>query len=171
MAKRTYTDQDMANVYCALQVNDSNVARSARDTGVPESTVRDWRATWERDGGAPDHIIELAAVSAANVVIDLTRVRDKAIAELERMIDSGEVKPAQLVATIGMSEDKIRLAKGLATSRSESVRVEIDPKEIRDQLASYIRDAAALADQRDKDINEGEGAEIIQLRQELPTGT
>lgn len=171
MAKRTYTDRDMANVYVALRVNNDNVARSARDTGVPESTVRDWRATWERDGGAPQHIIELAAGAATDFVIDATRLRDKALAELERLIDSGEVKPAQLIAAIAVTEDKIRLAKGLATSRSESVRVEIDPKEIRDQLASYIRDAAALADQRDKDINEGEGAEIIQLRPELQTGT
>lgn len=171
MSKRTYTDRDMANVYVALRVNNDNVARSSRDTGVPGSTIRDWRDTWERDGGAPQEIIELAAGAATDFVIDATRLRDKALAALEALIDSGEVKPAQLVATIAVAEDKIRLAKGLATSRSESVRVDIDPKEIRDQLAAYIHDATRLADQRDKDINAGEGAEIIQLRPELQTGT
>lgn len=154
-------------MYCALQVNSGNIARSARDTGVPQSTVRDWRDTWERDGGAPEHIIHLAANAAADVVLDLTRVRDKAIAELERMIDSGEVKPAQLVATIGMSEDKIRLAKGLATSRSETVHSLPDPETLREQLQSYVLETLATTDKRDADINEGEGAEIIPIRQEL----
>jgi transposase-like protein len=171
VAKRTYTDRDMANVYVALRVNNDNIARSARDTGVPESTVRDWRSTWERDGGAPQNIIEMAAGAATDFVIDATRLRDKALAELERLIDSGEVKPAQLIAAVAVTEDKIRLAKGLATSRSESVRVDVDPKEVRDQLAKYIQDAIAVTDARDKDINEGEGAEIIQLRPELQTGT
>lgn len=167
MAKRTYTDRDRANVYVALRVNSDNIARSSRDTGVPEATIRDWRDMWVRDGGAPQEIIELAAGAATDFVIDATRVRDKAIAELERLIDSGEVKPAQLVATIGMTEDKIRLAKGLATSRSETVQTLPDPEELRDMLGRYIVETLAKTDERDADINEGEGAEIIPIRREL----
>lgn len=167
MSKRTYTDQDMANVYVALRVNNDNIARSSRDTGVPQSTVRDWRETWSRDGGAPEHILELAAGAATDFVIDATRVRDKALAALERMIDSGEVKPAQLVATIGMSEDKIRLAKGLATTRSETVQTLPDPEKLRAMLGTYITETLAKTDERDADINDGEGAEIIPIRREL----
>lgn len=165
MARRTYTDQDRANVYVAMRVNDGNIARSSRDTGVPEATVRDWRDTWERDGGPTAEVLELAAGAATDFVIDATRVRDKALAELERQIDAKEVKPAQLIAAVGMAEDKIRLAKGLATSRSETVQKLPDPEELRSKLAEYIIDALSKADERDEDIKHSEGAEIIPFRE------
>lgn len=165
MARRTYTDQDRANVYVAMRVNDGNIARSSRDTGVPEATVRDWRDTWEREGGPSTEVLELAAGAATDFVIDATRVRDKALAELERQIDAKEVKPAQLIAAVGMAEDKIRLAKGLATSRSETVQKLPDPEELRSKLAEYIIEALSKADERDEDIKHSEGAEIIPFRE------
>lgn len=165
MAKRTYTDQDRANVYVALRVNNDNIARSSRDTSVPEATIRDWKNAWERDGGAPQEILELAAGAATDFVIDATRVRDKALLELERLIDNREVKPAQLIAAVGMSEDKIRLAKGLATSRSETVQRLPDPEELRAKLHEYIVETLVKTDERDADIRDSEGAEIIPFKE------
>lgn len=167
MARRTYTDQDRANVYVAMRVNNENIARSSRDTTVPEATIRDWRDTWARDGGPPSEVLELAAGTATDFVIDATRVRDKALAELERQIDARDVKAAQLIAAVGMAEDKIRLAKGLATSRSETVQTKVDPEAFRAEFEKYITDTLAKTDERDADINQGEGAEIIPIRREL----
>lgn len=167
MARRTYTDQDRANVYVAMRVNNDNIARSSRDTSVPEATIRDWRDSWERDGGPPPEVLELAAGAATDFVIDATRVRDKALAELERQIDSREVKAAQLIAAVGMAEDKIRLAKGLATSRSETVQTLPDPETLRETLHQYIMDTLAKSDERDTDIRDSEGAEIIPIHREL----
>ena len=167
MAKRTYTDQDRANVYVAMRVNNENIARSSRDTTVPEATIRDWRDTWARDGGPPQEVLELAAGTATDFVIDATRVRDKALAELERQIDARDVKAAQLIAAVGMAEDKIRLAKGLATSRSETVQTLPDAEKLRELMQGYVRDTLLATDERDQDINDGEGAEIIPIDREL----
>ena len=171
MARR-YTDRDRANVYVAMTVNNGNIARSARDTAVPEATIRDWRDTWDRDGGPSSDVLALAAGAATDFVIDASRIRDKALAALERLIDQGEVKPAQLVATIGMSEDKIRLAEGLATSRSETVQTLPSANELREKLKEYVLDALRVTDERDKDIRDGRVTEIIPLKelQKTPGG-
>lgn len=158
MAKRTYSDEQRANVYFALQVNNDNIARTSRDTGVPEATVRDWRATWERDG-VPPEVLNVSENIATDFVEAAEEVRDLALDELRRQIVAGEVKAAQLIATVGVLEDKIRLGKGLATSRSETVHA-VDPAAIRKELEAYVLDAINTEAEREQDIIDAEFEEI-----------
>jgi len=52
--RRAYDALDHAAVHNALTRNQDNVKRTARETGVPENTVRRWRNHW-RVSGAPSH--------------------------------------------------------------------------------------------------------------------
>lgn len=158
MAKRIYTDEQRASVYFALQVNNDNIARTSRNTGVPEATVRDWRATWERDG-VPPEILNISEAVASDFVEAAEEVRDLALDTLRQQIVRGEVKAAQLIATVGVLEDKIRLGKGLATSRSETVHA-VDPAAIRKELEAYVLGALEAEAEREQDIIDAEFEEI-----------
>lgn len=163
MARRLYTDEERASVYVALAVNDGNVARSARDTGIAESTVRDWKFTWEREG-VPLEVQTLADSIATGFVADAERVRDKALKALELAIDTGELKNDKLITVVGVLEDKIRLGKGLATSRSETVHSLPDPQEVQHQLAAAVLQVLSTAKERELDIID---AEIVEETSDL----
>lgn len=166
MARRLYTDEERASVLVALTVNDGNVARSSRDTGVAESTVRDWKQQWDREG-VPLELQTLADSIATGFVHDAERVRDKALKKLEDAIDAGEVKAQNLITVVGVLEDKIRLGKGLATSRKETVHSLPDPQEVQQQLAGAVYAILDAAQKRELDIID---AEVVETSPEaLPT--
>ena len=160
MARKVYSDEQKAAAFLAWTVNNGNVRRSARDSGVPESTVRDWVKVWKVDGPEPE-LLEITNKIAGDFVDEATRVRDKALASLERSIDSGELKDEKLITVVGVLEDKIRLGKGLATSRSETIQPAFDVNEIKELLADYVVNTLADTKQRKNEMFEAGVEEII----------
>lgn len=164
MSKRTYTDQNRAAVYAALQVNNGNVKRSARETGVPISTVRDWKREWE-DGGLPEEVSEALPQVVEDIVEAFVRVRDKGLLELERQIERGDLKGSALVAAVGMMTDKIRLYQGQATQVREE-RMELPPPEqLRELVAGFFSGIVSAADERAGEIIEAEAWESADNRE------
>lgn len=157
-SRKTYTPEEMARAYVVLETNQGNVKRTARDCNLPESTIRRWRDTWQEDG-PPD--LDVVTEATGDFVEDAERVRDKALRVLEGKLDSAT--PSALVATIGMLQDKVSIAKGLATSRTETVHALPSPQEIADTLGAVLQGAILAAKARDHDIVD---AELI----ELPSG-
>lgn len=149
-SKRIYTEADKAAVYVALTVNDGNIRRTSLNTAVPESTIREWRDAWKNGEPTPDP--DLIEGSATEFIEEAEGVRDLALRTLRQQIEKGEVKAAQLVATVGMLEDKIRLGRGLATSRSETVHSLPEPEEYMDALREYLVDALKQHKEREQDI-------------------
>ena len=88
------------------------------------------------------------------------RVRDKALTVLEGKLN--DATPSALVATIGMLQDKVSIARGLATSRNETVHALPAPAEIAAALGAVLQGALQAAQARDRDIID---AEVIR---ELP---
>jgi transposase-like protein len=160
-----YTEQDRARVFVVLTANGGNVKRTARDTGLPISTVGLWKRAWEEQG-PPD--VNEVEVAAGDFVDSAARVRDKALAELERKIP--DATPSALVATVGMLQDKISLARGLATSRSETVHALPPAEDIAKALSEAFQVAIDSARLRDAEIID---AEVIDLssRRELTAAT
>ena len=165
MAKRSYTDAERAAVYAALTASNGNVKRSARETNIPISTVRDWKTLWEREG-FPEALQEVYEQVVEDIVDSLQRVRDKSLLELERLVDNHELKGRDLLVAVGMLTDKIRLYKGEATSRSESRMQLPEPEEIRQLMAGFFTDAVADAQERAAEIDDADW-EPIPVR-ELP---
>lgn len=150
-SRKTYTPEQMAHAYVVLETNQGNVKRTARDCNLPESTIRRWRDLWLEEG-PPD--IEAVAQEVTDFVEDAERVRDKALKVLEGKLDSAT--PSALVATIGMLQDKVSIAKGLATSRNETVHTLPSPEEIAGTLGAVLQGAIQAARARDYDIIEAE---------------
>lgn len=156
MGYRTYTDEDKASVFVALSVNEGNITRTSRDTGIPQSTVRDWKKEWEAEG-VPEELRAEAQEQATEIVAVMERVRSKALNLLEGRLH--EAKPKELATIFGIVDDKIRLAIGLATSRSVTVHALPSPAEMRELFVGMVQGAIEAQSMRQQDIVD---AEIIE---------
>jgi hypothetical protein len=54
--RRRYPDDDQASILAALAANGGNVARTARQLGVPRGTLQQWGHRW----GVPPDVAQLA---------------------------------------------------------------------------------------------------------------
>lgn len=145
-----------------LTVNDGNVKRTARGLAVPESTVRRWRDMW-RDDGPPD--LDVVEEAATTFVIEAERVRDRALQILDGKLEGAT--PSALVAVVGVLTDKVAVARGLATSRTEHIQALPPPEEIAKSLAQVLQGAIAAAQERQSDISDAEFTEVNETLPEL----
>jgi transposase-like protein len=145
----------MARAYMVLETNQGNVKRTARDTGLPESTIRNWRDMWAEDG--PPDVADVTLV-VTDFVANAERVRDKALTVLEGKLDAAT--PSALIAVVGTLQDKVSIARGLATSRTEVQHALPSPEEIAKTLGAVLQGAIQAAQARDADIID---AELIEL--------
>lgn len=149
MSRRTYSDEEKAAVYVAWITNDKVMKRTARSTGIPESTLRKWIAEWE-ENGPPNEQIEMIGEIAGEFVEAATIVRDEALVQLRAKLPKAKV--SELVAAVGMLTDKLNMAKGLATSRTEHVAALPPAEEVAQVLGTALRQALQAAQERDADI-------------------
>lgn len=167
--KSPYTDAEMARVYVTLTTNDGNIKRTARDTGVPASTVRQWRNRWEAEGPPPMELVEAEVQGFLDEAIAVRgmslRVLRKKVELLEK--DPDRVKVAELTTLMGVLDDKITRAQGLATGRVEHVHRLPSPDEIRAALGGLAQGAIEAAKARQADIIDAEIVE--QSPRELPS--
>lgn len=165
MAKTTYSDQDLARLYVSLSANEGNVKRTARDTGIPESTVRSWKKKWDDGEAPPQADVELAVTTFTE---DAERVRDKALKAIEEKIPTAKV--GELTTLVGVLDDKITRARGLATGRVEHVHALPDADEIRRTLGAVLQGTLQAAAAREEDIIDAEVIEE-QAVKALPSTT
>jgi hypothetical protein len=147
---RAHTEEQRAAVWIGLQANNGNVARTSRETGVPKATIRDWKRKW--DDEPPTFEAAVLDVAHSDFVERAEAVRDKLLVIYEKAVDAGEVKADKLPIHIGILDDKVRLHRGLATSRSESTVALPKPEEVRELFSGLIRGAIEAAVARDQDI-------------------
>lgn len=164
---RAYDESDRASVFLALQVNKGNVARTHRDTGVPEQTIRDWKKQFETDG--PPNL-ELVEEIRGDFLDSAERVRDKLIQSYEKALDGGKINPDKMPVHIGILTDKIQLLRGMATSRSEqSVALPSadQMRELAGGVFNAMLEAVSKQDERSQDIIEAEYSEVENNPKEL----
>ena len=107
MGRATYTDADKAKVYVVLTTNDGNVKRTARETGVPENTVRRWKK-WFEDNGPPN--LEEVEAQAGDFVATANEVRFLAI---ESMVQKHYDGPTLPTMSTGATDMAYLRAKGI----------------------------------------------------------
>lgn len=150
--RATYTEQDKARVYVALTANDGNVKRSARETGVPENTVRRWKKEFETKPPSSEAVE--TEVTSGDYVGQLTQVRNEALTELRKKIPT--MSGQQLAVAFGILEDKLTRARGLATERTEHVHRLPSPEEIALAGQMLAQGALEAAKIRQREIAEAE---------------
>lgn len=160
---RTYTEADRAKVYIVLASNDQNVKRTARETGIPENTVRRWKQLFIQNG--PPVIEEDLVRDVGDFLETAEKTRWKAIQVLDQKIP--DAKPSELITIVGVLSDKIDRVKGLAIGRVEHVHALPSPDEIRESLGAALQGVLDAAQQRQHEIID---AEIVEQSQsgELP---
>lgn len=154
MSKTEWSEQDKADAYVVWVMNEHNVRRTSRETGVPHGTLRYWVREWEENGPPDTSVVEKAA---EGFVESASRVREKAIAKLEELIPQAEVKQLSAVATVvGIMDDKIRLASGLATKRTETVHTLPSREDMKELMGGFVDGLVGAAEARAAEIVDGE---------------
>jgi transposase-like protein len=164
--RTTYSDTDRATVLTSLQINDGNIKRTARETGIPISTVRNWKATWDTDG-IPDTVAEAQVVTLDAFVNEATEVRNMLLARMRDL--APESKNLREVATaLGILDDKIVRAKGQPTQRTEHVQGLLpSPDEFRAALGGWMQGVLDAQNTRDRDFIEAD-AVVVEPVKALP---
>lgn len=167
MANRaTYTQEDKARVYVVLSANDGNVKRTARETGMPESTVSRWKREFAKEPPSTE-LVETAVSDFVGEADDLRMQGLKALkGKLDLLIQNPkDVNVGQVTTMIGILTDKIDRAAGLATSRVEHEH-RLNSSDIREALVGFVQDMQSLSKSREEEIQD---AEIIE-QPALPPG-
>lgn len=163
-----YSASDRAVVYAALEANNGNIKRTARETGYPVSTVRDWKTEWERKGVQQEIVDALPAV-VGDFVDDATRVRNKLLMRLEQLADRGELDGRTIVPALGMLTDKIRAYQGLDAKTEHHHTVDIPAlAEIEAKLETALGQLVAVGTRRQEVLDEVVDLEPSQYRELQP---
>jgi transposase-like protein len=156
--KSPYSEQDKARVYTALLGNDGNVKRTARDTSVPENTVRRWKADFVENPPS----VEATEAAVGEFIGDAKRVRNKAVLEIERQIDAHEMKGAALVTTVGVLDDKIMRVEGVVSKHQvDHVHHLPSAEEARELLGGLLTGALVAGRLRQAELVEADLKEQV----------
>ena len=151
MARNVYNDEQRALVKVTLEANGGNVKRTARETGIPIMTVRDWKKKWEREG-VPATVSEALPAVIDEFVGRATSIRNKMLDKLDEEVPN--MKGRDLIVGIGVLTDKVRLVEGKATSRTEHDSPGSLPVEqVRELFAGFAKGIVEAAQQRDSEIS------------------
>ena len=163
--KSNWSSEDKAAAYVVWLANDKNIRRTARETGVAHTTLRYWVADW-KESGPPDDVAEHVQSQAEGFVEHASRIRLSAMEKLEELIPQAEVKQMGTLGTIaGIMDDKIRLAQGLATKRTETTYVLPSREEMRGLMSGFVDGLVNAAEDRASEIVDSEV--IIEEQPEL----
>lgn len=139
-----YSEEQKVSTYIAYRLEGHNAEAASRVTGVPAATIRKWVSEWNATGYIPGQ--EAWVTQTVQGFADkATKVRDKALARLEKQIDKAE-NIGQIVTVIDKLDNKIRLTAGQATSIVEERKIDADA--ISAALAKYIDEAAQATIER-----------------------
>lgn len=144
-----YTPQQEAQVYLNLILNDGNITKTARETGMSRTTIYAWKKRWDTEGLGDD---VRAMVDDQNNLFaaEAEALSFKALAKLAELIEmANEPKHIGMVnAAMGTLFDKVRLSKGLATRKTEHQVTLPSPEEARELLGGLARELGNAAAQR-----------------------
>lgn len=147
-----WTDEDRAAVYVAWISNDKNIRATARQCGIGHTTVAYWVKEWEKNG-PPENLNDRIRANAYEFVHHASSVREKAMKKLEELIPEAEVKQLSAIATVvGIMDDKIRLAQGLATKRTETVHTLPTKEEMKELMSGFADSLVTAAEDRSNEI-------------------
>jgi len=153
--RATYTDEQKASAYVVLASNEGNIKRTSRDTGVPISTLRSWRDEWARLESlpAPEKLDEAIGTFADKA----ETIRMKALNELERQLHTA--KPGDLIKIVGILDDKITRARGLADRTVEHRHLLPSVDELHALVSGFAEASRRSALSRAEDIIDAEVVE------------
>jgi hypothetical protein len=152
MARRLYDEADKSRCLAVLDANGGNVKKTARDTGFPRSTVREW----SQGRGVPEAAAAAVPLERGNLADELEARAWELVGALPGKIASASL--AQTGTVLGIVIDKCRVLRGEPTAITEDVtaaRETLDSK-----LAQLRARAGAPAVSLEPDGSGGEAAPL-----------
>ena len=151
-----WDDEAKAAAYVVWISNGRAIRETARQTGIGHSTIAYWAKAWEKDG-PPDNLNEKIANNVYEFISHASSVREQAMRKLEELIPQAEVKQLSAIATVvGIMDDKIRLASGLATKRTETVHTLPSREDMKELMGGFVDGLIGAAESRASEIIDGE---------------
>jgi transposase-like protein len=151
-----WSAQDKAAAYVLWISNDKNVRKTSRECNIPHGTFRYWVREWE-ENGPPSEVLDEIPAQQYEFVHHANRVRESAMNKLEELIPEAEVKQLSAIATVvGIMDDKIRLASGLATKRTETVHTLPSREDMKELMSGFVDGLVGAASDRTKEIVDAE---------------
>lgn len=155
--RATYSDEDKARLYVVLTANDGNVKRTARETGVPENTVRRWKKEFEQKPPST----ELVEQATEDFVSEADTVRFMALRRIKDLIPTS-TKINELNNTVGILTDKIDRARGLDRPQAPSNALPTADL-VREAIKGFVEATRDLSRAREAEIVEAEIVEQVAL--------
>jgi transposase-like protein len=114
--KRSYSDREKAAALLAVEANRFNFAQTARDTGIPDRTLRDW---FEQRCGFNEDIARIRDEQREPLADAFERIARKCT---QRLLNSTLIEdcksPVQVGTVAAIATDKAQLLRGKATQIS-----------------------------------------------------
>lgn len=117
--RRQWTDAEKAEILAALDANQGNVKRTARQCGVPISTLRGW----VKGRGTNAGVAKLRPEKRGDLADALEEIAWKIVELLPDKLETAEVR--ELATLLGVSLDKLLVLRGKANNRTEVSGVQI----------------------------------------------
>jgi hypothetical protein len=110
MAKKTqFSDEEKAEALAALDANGGNVARTARDLGIPRSTIRDW----VKGRGVNPAVAEIRQEKKDELAQRFEAITFKLMGLVDA--DLGKLSPRDKWMALGIATDKWLLLNDMPT--------------------------------------------------------
>ena len=109
MARRSYSDEERANALAALDANDGDVSRTARQLGVPRKTLEDWAK-----GHVHPAVAEVRQEKKGTLADAIEGVAWKLLDALPGKVPDADLR--QTATALGIAIDKMRLLREQPTS-------------------------------------------------------
>jgi transposase-like protein len=110
-AKRRYSDEERAEALAALDANGGNLSRTARQTGVPRITLRQWA-----QGRVAPGVSVLRQVKKADLAQRMEDLAHALLDDLARPNRLASASVQQAATALGIAVDKMRLLRNEPTS-------------------------------------------------------
>jgi transposase-like protein len=143
---RRYSDEEKAQALAALDANGGNVAKTARQIGVPRKTLAEWAA----DRHTHDDVAEIRQRKKIDLAQQLENIARQIADALPDKIQAANLQ--QAATSMAIAIDKMQLLRGAPTSISD-----IAIEQIADRIERMTEDErAVLARQLGADYPEAE---------------
>ena len=146
MARLTeYSDERAAQALAVLESVHGNVKKAARLTGVPRTTLQGWAGRGSKKVKPKVVSAELVRDERQKLSEKWERTVNTALdrAGLEEVLSKASYK--DLLVGAGIGTEKVELLQGRATSRSESLRIELVAGGSLQELASRTMSGTTTA--------------------------
>jgi hypothetical protein len=119
-----YSDDQAAHALAMLEANGGNAKKTAALLGIPRTTLRQWAGRAKSSTARPKVVrAELVQDRSAEIATNLENLAAKSIGFADAKMETASYK--DLLIGAGIAIEKVQLLRGKATSRSESLRIEL----------------------------------------------